>query len=122
GVRTMTDAASARVAAHTAPAAVWDGGGFRVRDEPLPEVAGGEALVRVAMATICGSDLHTITGDRDTPVPTVLGHEAIGTVVAAGADAVTFDGGTLHPGDRVTWTIGAACGACRRCRRGVPQK
>lgn len=120
----MTERTSTGVDSRTAPAAVWDGSGtgFRIHEEPLPEVAGGEVLVRVAMATICGSDLHTITGDRETPVPTVLGHEAIGTVVAAGDRATTFDDVAVRAGDRITWTIGTACGACRRCVRGVPQK
>lgn len=120
----MTEQTMTGTSASTATVAVWDGAtaGFRIADEPLPRVAGSEVLVRIAMATVCGSDLHTIAGDRDTPLPTVLGHEAIGTVVRAGDRAVTFDGTPVRPGTRVTWTIGTSCGTCVRCVRGVPQK
>ncbi|MGH3587901.1 MAG: alcohol dehydrogenase catalytic domain-containing protein, partial [Pseudonocardia sp.] len=69
-----------------ARAAIWWGveKGFTVEPQPLPDLRPGEALVAVELATICGSDLHTIAGDRPTPLPTVLGHEAVGTVVATG--------------------------------------
>lgn len=107
-----------------ATAAVWSGvdEGFALRREPLPELRDGEVLVSVELATICGSDLHTINGDRPTPLPTVLGHEAVGTVVATGGAVSGQDGQPVRAGDRITWTIGTACGTCRRCRRGLSQK
>ena len=107
-----------------ATAAVWAGpeAGFSVDRLPLPDLRPGELLVRTELATICGSDLHTINGDRPTPLPTVLGHEAIGYVAAAGGQVTGADGVPVTVGDRVTWTIGTACGSCRRCTRGVPQK
>lgn len=105
-------------------AAIWAGTTDRFRIEPLtlPELRAGEVLVRTELATICGSDLHTINGDRDTPLPTVLGHEAIGHVLATGGDVTAADGRPVTAGDRITWTIGTACGQCRRCRRGIGQK
>ena len=78
--------------------------------------------MRVELATVCGSDLHTLAGDRPTPLPTVLGHEAVGVVEAAGAGACLADGAPLLPGQRVTWTIGTSCGTCRPCSRGTSQK
>ena len=121
-----TESSTARSAGATAPgtAAIWSGTAdrFRIEPLPLPEPAPGEVLVRTELATICGSDLHTINGDRDTPLPTVLGHEAIGHVVATGADVAAADGRPVRTGDRITWTIGTACGQCRRCRRGLAQK
>src|SRR4051812_10968649 len=115
----MTSSLEARPA--TATAAIWSGvdAGFSVGPHPLPDLRPGEVLVAVELATICGSDLHTIAGDRPTPLPTVLGHEAVGRIVATGGPV---DGEAFAPGDRVTWTIGTSCGACRRCRRGIPQK
>ncbi|WP_433259519.1 zinc-binding dehydrogenase (plasmid) [Streptosporangium sp. CA-135522] len=90
--------------------------------QSLPRLLPGEVLVRVELATICGSDLHTIAGDRLTPLPTVLGHEAVGIIQAVGSTARTAHGQPLLPGQRITWTIGTFCGSCRRCRRGIPQK
>ncbi|MFG3258708.1 zinc-binding dehydrogenase [Streptomyces sp. NPDC048172] len=108
----------------SATAAVWAGldDGFTVGPQPLPELAPGEVLVRVEMATVCGSDLHTLAGDRPTPLPTVLGHEAVGVVEATGGTPRLSDGTPLLPGRRVTWTIGTSCGACRPCSRGASQK
>lgn len=93
-------------------------------DFALPQaLPPGGALCRVLMATICGSDLHTIAGRRQEPAPLILGHEIVGEVVALGDD-LTRDGfgDPLAVGDRVTWTIAAACGRCRNCQRGYPQK
>ncbi|QIY53518.1 alcohol dehydrogenase catalytic domain-containing protein [Streptomyces sp. RPA4-5] len=116
-------APGAQEATH-ANAAVWSGPetGFTMELQPLPRLLPAEVLVQVELATICGSDLHTISGDRPTPLPTVLGHEAVGTVKAVGGSAATADGRPVVPGQRVTWTIGTSCGSCRRCLRGVPQK
>lgn len=60
-----------------AAAQLYDGSGFRLVREPLPSLGPGEALVQVELATLCGSDLHTLAGHRSTPLPTVLGHEAV---------------------------------------------
>ncbi|MEV6104638.1 alcohol dehydrogenase catalytic domain-containing protein [Streptomyces sp. NPDC051940] len=103
----------------------WDG-----VDRPFTVVAtttpvapaAGEVLVRIDLATVCGSDLHTVTGRRPGPVPIVLGHEQVGTVVSAGGEARCADGTPVVPGMRVVWSVTASCGDCDRCRRGMPQK
>lgn len=83
----------------------------------------GEVLVEVELATICGSDVHTVRGDRSAPAPLVLGHEQLGRVVALGAAPVAaVDGSPLRLGDRVLWSIAASCGDCDRCRSGRSQK
>lgn len=67
-------------------AAVWTGGtGIELRKVDIPELVDGDVLVRVRLATVCGSDLHTVTGRRPAACPSILGHEAVGDVVAAGA-------------------------------------
>lgn len=84
---------------------------------PLPAPQAGELLVRIDLAAICGSDLHTFAGTRREPTPCVLGHEGVGTVVAAGAGTAT------SVGQRVTWTLADSCGTCRTCTRDrLPQK
>jgi alcohol dehydrogenase len=71
-----------------------------------------DAVVRVDTATICGTDLHILEGDvPETPPGTVLGHEAVGTVMEVGA-AVS----TVAPGDRVLVSCISACGRCRYCK------
>lgn len=89
---------------------------------PGVRLAPGEALVEVELATICGSDVHTVSGHRSAPAPLVLGHEQVGRVVALGDGAVRADGTPLELGDRVVWSVTVSCGDCDRCRRGLAQK
>ena len=71
-----------------------------------------DAIVRIDSSTICGSDLHILKGDVPAVMPgTVLGHEAVGTVVEVGA-AVT----TIAVGDRVLVSCITSCGRCRFCK------
>jgi putative phosphonate catabolism associated alcohol dehydrogenase len=90
---------------------------LEIREYPLPEVEPGCILVRITCCTICGSDLHTWTGRRKSPVPIILGHEIVGTIVELGR-GVTMDSGNrpLKAGDRITWTIMDNCGKCYFCR------
>lgn len=84
----------------------------------------GEALVAVELATVCGSDLHTVLGHRKVAVPQVLGHEQVGRVVALGpgSPAAALDGTPVAVGDRVVWGVAVACGTCELCMRGLPNK
>jgi putative phosphonate catabolism associated alcohol dehydrogenase len=90
---------------------------FELREMPLPgTLAPGEALVEITLATICGSDLHTYEGRRTAPAPSVLGHEAVGRVIASARAGVL-------PGQRVTWTLVDSCGRCPACtEHALPQK
>ncbi len=77
----------------------------------------GEALVKIILSTICGSDIHTIEGKRKEDTPCILGHEAVGEIVAINSKK----GFAL--GDRVTWTIADSCGQCPACTEyGLPEK
>lgn len=103
--------------AHTATVAVWHGGDRVVPETvPLPAPGRGEVLVRVDLATVCGSDHHTVSGRRPAPCPSVLGHEGVGTVVAVGASA------PAAVGERVVWSVTVSCGECDRCRAGRTAK
>ncbi|MEV0669035.1 zinc-binding dehydrogenase [Mycobacterium sp. NPDC050441] len=97
-------------------AAVWTGSGVDVRTVPIPQLGAGEVLVRVRLATVCGSDLHTVMGRRPAACPSVLGHEAVGDVVATGP------GADIQVGQRVIWSVTVACGTCSRCRSGRSAK
>src|SRR6202034_4733111 len=71
-----------------------------------------DAIVRIDTSTICGSDLHILKGDVPETLPgTILGHEAVGTVVEVGS-AVS----TVAAGDRVLLSCVSACGRCRYCK------
>jgi len=111
--------ATARVALLTRP-----GGPLELRDVPVPPLGEREVLVRIDACAVCGSDLHTAHGRRPHPLPTILGHEIAGTVVAVGAgpNIVDVDGATITAGERITWSVCASCGECDRCRGGLPQK
>jgi alcohol dehydrogenase len=97
-------------------ALVYHGPGARAWEEvPDPAItAPTDIVMRVDSVTICGTDLHILKGDVPEVVPgTILGHEAVGTVVEAG-DSVT----TLHEGDRVLASCITSCGRCPACRDG----
>src|ERR1044071_5572620 len=86
----------------------WENKPAPIIEEPT------DAIVRIDSATICGTDLHILKGDVPEVVPgTVLGHEAVGTIVEVG-DAVT----TLELGDRVLVSCITSCRRCRFCKEG----
>lgn len=95
-----------------------------LRSFPLPDLRAGEALVRITCCTVCGSDVHSWTGKRSTPLPSILGHEIVGEIEALGPGAPARDvvGDALAVGDRVVWGVVSSCGVCQRCRDGMPQK
>ncbi|WP_406045169.1 zinc-dependent alcohol dehydrogenase family protein [Micromonospora sp. NBC_00898] len=93
-------------------------GGPRQRswtEVPDPQIIDpGDAIIQVDTATICGTDLHILGGDVPAVQPgRILGHEAVGTVVAVGSAVAT-----VRPGDRVLASCISACGRCRYCREG----
>ena len=89
-------------------------GEVRVDEKPDPELtAPDEAIVRVEASGVCGSDLHIYHGRVAIEPGFTIGHEYVGTVVAAG-DAVTG----VAEGDRVLGTYCTACGDCFFCARG----
>lgn len=75
----------------------------------LAEPGPGELLVRIEAAGLCHSDLSVVDGNRVRPVPMLLGHEAAGKVVRAGA------GAGLPTGQRVVMTFLPRCGECAGC-------
>jgi alcohol dehydrogenase len=96
-------------------AVVYKGPG-RVAVEQVAEpqiVESTDAIVRVTLAGICGTDLHVIRGDFAGMTPgTVVGHEFVGEVVEVGG-AVR----RVRLGDRVMASDFTACGQCRWCDR-----
>jgi len=89
-------------------------GKLSIQERPVPEPRAGEALLRVAYAGICHTDLYTMAGGyAHMAYPAVLGHEFSAVVEQCGV-GVTH----LKPGDRVTTMGFVYCGFCRACREG----
>ena len=95
--------------------------GLALKDVPEPESTGSTSVkIRVAYASLCGSDLHILRGDFDSLIPDQLpmGHEASGVVLEVGPDVQP---GTIAPGDHVTFYFNRYCGTCYYCRDGREQ-
>ncbi|MCX6629659.1 MAG: galactitol-1-phosphate 5-dehydrogenase [Candidatus Solibacter sp.] len=81
---------------------------------PVPAIGPDDVLVRVRACGICGSDVHGLDGRTGRRIPPlVMGHEAAGEVVEAGANITD-----LRAGDRVTFDSTVYCGRCFHCLRG----
>ncbi|TPQ19145.1 Zn-dependent alcohol dehydrogenase [Streptomyces sporangiiformans] len=95
---------------------IFDGKQVQVADDlEIRDPGPGEVLVAVSAAGLCHSDLSVVDGTIPFPVPVVLGHEGAGVVEAVG-EGVTHVG----PGDHVSLSTLANCGACAECDRGRP--
>ena len=72
-----------------------------------------DAIVKVTLAGICGTDLHVVRGDFPGIEPgTVVGHEFVGEVIEAGRDVKR-----VRQGDKVMASDFTACGHCTWCER-----
>jgi len=88
-------------------------GEIAVEDRPQPSPAEGEALLKVNMIGLCGSDLNSYRGKNPmASFPRIPGHEISATVV----DRIAG----FHSGDQVTLSPYTSCGKCAACKRGRP--
>ena len=92
-----------------------DVGDIRLDDVPEPVIQEpGDAIVRITVSAICGTDLHFVRGTfSNMEKGTILGHEAVGVVEAIGSEVRN-----LSVGDRVVIPSTIACGYCSYCRAG----
>src|SRR6516162_4639776 len=91
--------------------------GADVRQMPVPRIGPDDVLVKVKVASVCGTDLHIYNWDpwaqsRVRP-PLIPGHEFCGHVVAIGKNVTT-----VKEGDFVSAEMHVACGKCYQCRTG----
>ncbi|MFO1352768.1 MAG: alcohol dehydrogenase catalytic domain-containing protein [Gammaproteobacteria bacterium] len=86
-----------------------------LREAPEPVLqAPHDALVRVSLAGLCGTDLHVISGEFPGLEPgAIIGHEFVGDIIAVGSAVIR-----LKIGDHVMASDFTACGFCRWCGRG----
>ena len=89
-------------------------GDVKVIDVPKPTIENsGDALIRVTLGAVCGSDMHILHGHTPMNQGAVLGHEFVGVVEEAGSEVKRF-----KPGDRIVSSFFTSCGACVLCRKG----
>jgi threonine 3-dehydrogenase len=91
--------------------------GVEIREVKIPAFGPTEVLVKVKVASVCGTDVHIFNWDgwaqgRIHP-PLIPGHEFCGEVAAVG-DEVT----TVKEGDFVSAEMHVNCGKCYQCRTG----
>jgi len=89
--------------------ALWFDRELALREVPKPRPDAGEALIQVALAGLCDTDLQVLRGYSN--FRGILGHEFVGRVVECERPEWL--------GKRVVGEINVACGACDWCRRGL---
>jgi len=92
-------------------------GKARLADIETPAPGPGEVLIEVAVAGVCGTDLHIYHGEYEGRYPIVPGHEFSGTVAAVGQGVKGY-----RPGDRVTADPNIPCNRCPACQRNAPNQ
>jgi len=86
---------------------------IRVEEVPRPRAGAGEAVIRVTMTTICGTDLHIVRGEYPVAPGLVIGHEPVGVIEELGAGVSGYG-----IGDRVLVGAITPCGQCNACLSG----
>ncbi len=86
---------------------------LRVDEVERPRAGVGEAVIRVTLTTICGTDLHILRGEYPVRPGLVIGHEPVGVVAELGPGVTGY-----AVGDRVLVGAITPCGQCRACLSG----
>jgi len=84
-----------------------------VDEVPRPHAGVGEAVIRVTLTTICGTDLHIVRGEYLVRPGLIIGHEPVGVIVELGPGVTG-----VQAGDRVLVGAITPCGQCRACLSG----
>ncbi|KAI6130046.1 chaperonin 10-like protein, partial [Pisolithus croceorrhizus] len=99
---------------------------IRVEEVPVPRVEHpDDAIVKVKLAGLCGSDLHLYRGTEGITEPCICGHEFVGEIVELGSGFHPLEArdrpslySTLKVGDKVISPFTVSCGECHFCRIG----
>src|ERR1041385_5611179 len=86
---------------------------IRVEEVARPKAGAGEAVIRVTLTTICGTDLHILRGEYPVKPGLIIGHEPVGVIEELGAGVTGY-----QVGDRVLVGAITPCGQCRGCLSG----
>ena len=83
---------------------------FQIEEVEKPRAGVGEAVIRVTLTTICGTDLHIVRGEYPVAPGLVIGHEPVGVIEELGEGVSGY-----AIGDRVLVGAITPCGQCRAC-------
>ncbi|HEY4562266.1 MAG TPA: alcohol dehydrogenase catalytic domain-containing protein, partial [Thermoanaerobaculia bacterium] len=86
---------------------------IRVDEVPRPRAGIGEAVIRVTLTTICGTDVHILRGEYSVRPGLIIGHEPVGVIEELGPGVIGY-----KVGDRVLVGAITPCGQCRACLSG----
>src|SRR5579863_3955178 len=100
----MTAAATIRALVFRGPKQI------RLERVPIPHPGPGEAVIRVTLTTICGTDLHILKGEYPVKPGLVIGHEPVGVIHEIGVGLSGYE-----VGDRVLVGAITPCGQCGYC-------
>jgi len=93
---------------------VFNGPGhFGLDDKPIPIPGYGEAVIKVRLTTICGTDIHIVKGEYPIKPGLTIGHEATGTIHELGPGMTGYE-----IGQRVLVGAITPCGQCEPCLGG----
>jgi len=84
-----------------------------VEEIPRPCAGVGEAVLRITLTTICGTDLHILRGEYPVKPGLVIGHEPVGVITELGPGVTGY-----AVGDRVLVGAITPCGQCQACLSG----
>ncbi|XXF77257.1 alcohol dehydrogenase catalytic domain-containing protein [Myxococcaceae bacterium GXIMD 01537] len=86
---------------------------FGLEDVEKPRAGAGEAVIRMTLTTICGTDLHIVRGEYPVKEGLVIGHEPVGVIEELGAGVTGY-----QVGERVLVGAITPCGQCLACLSG----
>jgi alcohol dehydrogenase len=86
---------------------------IRVEEVEKPRPGPGEAVIRVTLTTICGTDLHILRGEYPVKPGLIIGHEPVGVIDELGPGVTGY-----QVGDRVLVGAITPCGQCNACLSG----
>lgn len=86
---------------------------FGIEQVPRAKAGPGEAVIKITLTTICGTDLHIVRGEYPVKSGLVIGHEPVGVVSELGPGVTGY-----QLGDRVLVGAITPCGQCSACLGG----
>jgi alcohol dehydrogenase len=88
-------------------------GNFALEEKPIPIPGYGEAVIKVRLTTICGTDIHIVKGEYPVRPGLTIGHEAVGSIHELGPGVTGYE-----IGQRVLVGAITPCGQCEPCLGG----